>query len=163
MEGMIQELIDIIEGEANIYETLLGYSKRKQGVILENDIDTLSLITLEEERLINDLIQMEEKREGIIKRLSTIYGVPPEELNLRRLKELLPSPIRDEVTQKGERLRSVVEVLSMINHRNSRLISERVAFTNKVLDVIMDEKSVVYEERGLRKGKERSILVDKRA
>ena len=56
MASLVEELVNVLEAEKQIYTTLVGYEERKKDVLIAADVATLEEITTKEQLAGDDLI-----------------------------------------------------------------------------------------------------------
>ena len=74
MASLVEELVNVLEAEKQIYTTLVGYEERKKDVLIAADVATLEEITTKEQLAGDDLIAYSNKQIQILKDIATVLG-----------------------------------------------------------------------------------------
>ena len=85
MAGLIEELVDIMSTENDIYRELIPIADEKTRVIIKNDLDALQKITEREQLTIEKINTLERRREEVIINIGTVLSRDPKELNMKEL------------------------------------------------------------------------------
>ena len=137
MAGLINELLTVLNDQAENYENLLAVSHEKHQVLVANDVKSLQKITNVENIIVGNNQKLEKKRAKIVKDISTVLGKKEEDMTLTLLAELIKQqdehPALVEVTH---RLRATVDQLKEINESNKTLLAfslDYIEFTMNLL------------------------------
>jgi len=142
MAGLIDELIDTMSKENEIYKGLIPVADEKTRVIIKNDLNELQAITDKEQQIIEKINILERKREEIVVNIGTVLSRDPKELNMKSLIKVLGrqpeeqkrlSTIHDELT---ETLRRLVT----INDRNKELINQSLEMIEFNMNLIQSTR-----------------------
>ena len=115
MASLIDELIDVLEQEYQVYQQLLPIAEEKTQVIVKNDLSSLQDITGKEQLAVDKINALEHKRETIMGNIKTVINRKSVEFNLKTLIHL--SVIHD-------KLKGTVQRLVEVNNRNKSLIQQ---------------------------------------
>ena len=85
MAGLIEELVDTMTKENDIYKELIPIADEKTRVIIKNDLDALQKITEREQLTIEKINTLERRREEVIINIGTVLSRDPKELNMKEL------------------------------------------------------------------------------
>ena len=85
MASLMENFMDILEKEHGQYERLTDLSRQKQQVIIAGNIPALEKITEQEQELTGTLINLEKKREEIVKDMSIVLSKDPSELTVTNM------------------------------------------------------------------------------
>ncbi len=85
MAGLIDELVNTMSQENDIYKELIPIADEKTRIIIKNDLDALQKITEKEQLTIEKINALEKKREEVIVNIGTVLNRKPEELNMKEL------------------------------------------------------------------------------
>ena len=89
MASLVEELVNVLEAEKQIYTTLVGYEERKKDVLIAADVATLEEITTKEQLAGDDLIAYSNKQIQILKDIATVLGRTDGKMTVTRLISLL--------------------------------------------------------------------------
>ena len=126
MASLIDELINVLEGELEIYNQLIPIVREKSQVIVKNDTETLQEITAKEQAAIDQITGLENKRVRVMKDISIVLGKKDESLNLSDLIKLLGQQEKEQraLSLLHDRFKETVNTLVEINNRNKSLIKQ---------------------------------------
>lgn len=126
MASLIDELINVLEGELEIYNQLIPIVREKSQVIVKNDTETLQEITAKEQAAIDQITGLENKRVRVMKDISIVLGKKDESLNLSDLIKLLGQQEKEQraLSLLHDRFKETVNTLVEINNRNKSLIQQ---------------------------------------
>jgi len=124
--SLIEELIDTLTREADIYEQMIPLAEKKTQIIVANDLEALQAITEQEQVAIEQVGALERKRQEVIVNIGIVLNRNPSTLNFRTLIKLLAKQTEEQkkLRELHDRLRRIVGRLSDINKKNKALIEQ---------------------------------------
>jgi flagellar biosynthesis/type III secretory pathway chaperone len=124
--SLIEELIDILGEEQNIYSQLIPVSREKTQVIVKNDTTALQEITAREQEAIDKITVLENKRARVMEDIRTVLGKGDKNLNLSTLIGLLDSKQKEKriLSELHDKLKETINILVETNNRNKILIQQ---------------------------------------
>ncbi len=125
MASLIDELIDTLEKEYDIYQELIPIANQKTQVILINDLDSLQEITNKEQTAIDQISILERKRETIMVNIKTVIS-RKEDLTIKSLVDLLANQPKEQKALSiiRDKLRNTILTFDEVNNRNKSLIQQ---------------------------------------
>lgn len=125
MASLIQDLIDILEQEQDIYNQLLPVVREKTQVIVKNDTVALQEITAKEQGAIDKVTALENKRIRVMEDIRTVLG-RTDRMDLSTLIGLLDTKQKEKriLSELHDKLKQTVNILVEINNRNKILIQQ---------------------------------------
>ena len=133
MASLMENLIQVLEKECQVYEKLLKLSKEKTPVIIKGDLDKLEKITDEEQKIVTEVNQLDNQRVQVLKDIAIVINKDVETLKLKNLIQVLDK--RPEEQHKlavcHDKIAQIVGDLVILNDQNHALISnalEMVSF-----------------------------------
>ena len=102
MASLMENFMDILEKEHGQYERLTDLSRQKQQVIIAGNIPALEKITEQEQELTGTLINLEKKREEIVKDMSIVLSKDPSELTVTNMIAFLKDKLRNTLDEMAE-------------------------------------------------------------
>lgn len=126
MASLMEELIDTLSKERDIYQILIPVSERKTTVLVKGDLKELQKVTEEEQRLLDEVYAIDKRREKIIANMGVVLNKDPKELNLTTLAKLMAKQPEEKkmLSQLHDSLQKVMSRLVAANERNKELIEE---------------------------------------
>jgi flagellar biosynthesis/type III secretory pathway chaperone len=137
--SLIQELIDVLEEETEVYQHLIPIANEKTRIIVQNDLDALQNITDREQEVADRVNALEHKREQVVLNIRTVLNQRMESFHLGTLIDLLGKQPEEQrkLSLLRDSLKSSVATLMEINSRNKLLIEqslEMIEFNMNVLN-----------------------------
>jgi len=145
LEEQSKKLKEYLAEELAIYRELLALSKRKQKILLEKFSTELNKIVAEEERFIQRLAEIEEKRivcvESISGRKST---------TLDELVEFIPDTVlKSDIWMMASKLKDTLSEIKEINLRNQKLLEQALELTQYSINLLTTPpREVTYKAPG---------------
>lgn len=151
MASLIHELIDTLNEQNNIYESLLDVASKKKVTIIQNDVPTLQQFIKDENLLIGRNQRLEKKRLELFYDIATVLGKP---LNIT-LKQIIEA-IKDkegekELIQIREKMLQTLPKLKAINDQNQELLQMSMDFVDFSINVIRsstEQRPTYYDMLG---------------
>lgn len=137
MAGLIEELMDTVEQQIEIYDKLLDIAARKKVVIVENNIDGLSKFTDEENTLLGRCTRLDKKRDALFEDIAFVLNKKKDEINLSSLVELIKGqPEEERLASIRDRAVDVLDKLRRINDINKVLIETSLEHLDYQMNII---------------------------
>ena len=126
MASLIDELIDILDKELEIYNQLIPVAREKTQVIVSNDTVTLQEITAKEQESVDKITALENKRTRVMEDIRVVLGIQDNSLTLSALIGLLDQQQKEKrfLSILHDKLKEAVNTLVDINNRNKSLIQQ---------------------------------------
>lgn len=135
LADLTDELCSILSALEKQYKLVYKLAENKQDAVVDNDIDELMKVVEKEEKLMEKIDSLEDKRQEITDRLSSLTG--EEEFNLSTLCEYISGQQHDRVAELQERLQRLLEDLSWLNEQNRELLLEAMKFNEFSLKLLL--------------------------
>lgn len=138
MASLMEELIDTLDKEDRLYADLIPIQEEKIRAIIANDLDSLSRLQGQEQVLVDQVGNLENKRLHVTEDIATVLGIKPEEMNLEKLvNKLNNQPKEKETLEKlHDRLKQTMERLQELNLQNKKLLTEALEMVEFNMNVI---------------------------
>ena len=126
MASLIEELIMVLGDEEKIYSEIIPIAEKKTQIIVNNDLQSLTGITDEEQKLVGKISKLEKKRQEVIRNIGIVMNKKESELNFVTIIELLNGQEKEqeELRKLHDKLKRTIDVLSTLNERNQMLIKQ---------------------------------------
>ena len=160
MASLIDLLIDDLNNEDTGYNKLLDLSNDKTSAIVKGDVDELQKIFLQEQKLIEELETVEQKRQEDVKEICSILRLPYEQIRVEHIVQILEKKPKehDALEEVYLRLKRTLNQLTTVNDNNKLLLKESMDMIQFELDFarnsVMDPQTsnygrTAYEEQGI--------------
>lgn len=145
MASLIEELVDVLEKEADFYQQLIPMSREKTQIIVRNDVIALQEITEKEQLIIEQVNALERKRVEIMDNIKIVINRKSTSLNLKTLIGLLDNQPKEqnELSVLHDKLNVSINQLIEINNRNKDLIQESLEMIEFNMNVIQGSKMIL--------------------
>ena len=138
---LINELIDILNKEAAIYEGVLKLSKNKTETIVAGKVAELEGITRLEQSMILQMGKLEGEREKLVDRLSVQLKVAAEDITISSLEKLLQKEQAGRLRACHKSLDRFLKELSDTNRLNSKLIKSSLDYIDFSINLLANTSS----------------------
>ena len=138
MASLMEELIDTLDKEDRLYADLIPIQEENIRAIIANDLDSLSRLQGQEQVLVDQVGNLENKRLHVTEDIATVLGIKPEEMNLEKLvNKLNNQPKEKETLEKlHDRLKQTMGRLQELNLQNKKLLTEALEMVEFNMNVI---------------------------
>lgn len=126
MASLVEELVNILEAEETIYQTLIGYGERKRDVLIVADVPALEEITTLEQLKSDELISLSKRQIQTLSDIATVLGKTQEKMTVSRLIGFLGSQpkVQKQLTAARDNLIDAANRLQSLNDENIMLIQQ---------------------------------------
>jgi len=140
--GLINELVDVMSQENDIYKELIPIASSKTRVIIENDLNALNEITDKEQQAIEKINALERKRDEVIKNIGTVLSLDPATLNMKKLVSIMEKQPKEKeaLCKIHDELDSTLKTLVTINDRNKILIQQSLEMIDFNINLIQSTR-----------------------
>ena len=142
MAGLIDELVNTMSQENDIYRELIPIAEEKTRVIIKNDLDALQKITEQEQLTIEKINALEKKREEVVVNIGTVLSRDPKELNMKALIKIMDKQPKEqkELSRIHDELDGNLRRLVTINDRNKELINQSLEMIEFNMNLIQSTR-----------------------
>ena len=138
MASLMENLLDVLEKEDDLYQKLLQLSMKKPPVIIKSDITSLQAITDEEQDVVSQINNLDRKREEVMKDIANVLNKDVNTLKLGHLVEMLAGQPKEQakLSELNERLKETTRRMKSVNEQNKELLAtalEMVEFDMNIL------------------------------
>ncbi len=126
MASLMEELIQILEQEHEIYQQLIPISDAKTQIIVKNDLIALQEITDKEQLAVDKINALEHKRDTVMMNIKTVINRKSGDFTLKTLIDLMEKQPKEQKTLSHlhDNLKKTIHRLVEINNRNNSLIQQ---------------------------------------
>ncbi|NLP33665.1 MAG: flagellar protein FlgN [Clostridiales bacterium] len=143
MASLIEELIDVLDKELDIYQQLIPISNEKTQIIIKNDLTELQAITDKEQLAVDQISALEHKRDTIMENIKIVINrKSSDNLNLKTLIQLLEGQTKEQkkLSILHDKLNTTIGQLMENNRRNKSLIEQSLEMIEFNLNVIQSSR-----------------------
>lgn len=147
---VITRLIDILDQEARLYDSILRLSKNKTNIIVEGKVAELEGMVKIEQSLILQMGKLESEREGIIESIAMNLSLEPSEITISELTNCLQKDQADKLKLCQQKMTEILNQLKNTNEINSKLIKNSLDYIDFSINIIsaVDTGSNNYSNSG---------------
>jgi flagellar biosynthesis/type III secretory pathway chaperone len=150
MASLIETLIDVLDKENTEYESLLELSKAKTTAIVSGQVEKLQEILVEEQKYIERINVLDDKREENVKDICDVLNLPFKDVKVDRVIQILENQPkeRDALKKAQMQIKRTIDQLMKINENNKILLKESMDMIdfelNLAKNAIMAPKNANY-------------------
>ncbi|MDE6915416.1 MAG: flagellar protein FlgN, partial [Lachnospiraceae bacterium] len=143
MASLLENLIEVLDGETAEYEKLVTLAEGKTPVIVAGDVENLGKIMEEEQEIVGKIQGMEKKRNKFLADIANVVNRDVETLKLIDLIQMLESmpDQKQKLADVQQHLRATIDKLRELNAKNQQLLTERLEMVDFNLNMIRAMKS----------------------
>lgn len=143
MASLMEELMDVLEKENEIYKELLDLSLRKTPVIVSADLEALASITDLEQTVVSKVGALDKKRETCMKDIAVVINKDVNSLKLIDLIDMLKARPQEQKRLSAiyDSLSDTIGQLKRANEQNKQLIESSLELVQFDLNVIQSMKA----------------------
>lgn len=126
MASLMEELVDTLTRERDIYQELIPISERKTTILIQENLKELQEVTDKEQVLLDEVYALDKNREKIIANMGVVLNKDPKELDLATLARLMAKrpEEKEALSRLHDSLRAVMTRLVEANEKNKQLIED---------------------------------------
>lgn len=142
MAGLIDELVNTMSLENDIYKELIPIVSEKTQAIINNDLTTLQSITDKEQLTIERIGSLERKREEVIKNIGIVLSRDPSKLDMKELIRIMAKQPEEQrkLAQIHDELSATIKTLVRLNERNKALIDQSLEMINFNINILQSTR-----------------------
>lgn len=136
MNQLWDRLDTILTEMLELYRALLALSKQKREMLVKVQVQDIETVTKREEVVILQIGKLEGLREQLVADIAKISQLPPESLNLARIRELVDEAKASRFVWIDQEFDAVLKELTPLNKLNTDLIQQSLGFINYNLNLL---------------------------
>ena len=143
MASLMENLIDVLDQECNMYEQLLELSSKKTPIIVKGDLDALAKITDEEQYVVSNIQSLDKKRAVAMKDIANVLNKDVNSLKLTDLIDVLEKRPDDQknLALRRDKLVTVADNVRRVNGQNQELLISSLEMVQFEMNIIQASKS----------------------
>lgn len=128
MASLVEELVNILEEEEKIYQTLIEYAGQKREVLVAANISGLEEVTALEQLKSDELVGYSNRQIQVLSDIATVLGMGYGKMTVSRLIGCLGSQpqVQEQLTAARNRLLKAANQLKSLNDENVILIQQAI-------------------------------------
>lgn len=158
-------LLEGFRRELSLQRELLDIARKKQGLLVTNNIEALVPLLEREEDLVFQVCSVERRLKNVWKELVERFFPDAGDMSLSKVIELADEDLREDFRKVQGELTVVVRELRELNSRNAVLIEDILNYINVVFSLLLRETERQENpygalRRGGHEGSIRGVLID---
>ncbi|MBR4027866.1 MAG: flagellar protein FlgN [Lachnospiraceae bacterium] len=131
MASLVEELINVLKKEEEVYQTFLEVSQEKTKIVIAGDIKALEELTEIEHSVSDALLVLGNKQIRILQDIKNVLGRQDGEMTVTRLIGYLSSQpkVQQELTTAREKLLETAKKAQLLNRQNEILLQQAIELT----------------------------------
>lgn len=128
MASLVDELVDVLNAEKQMYEALISYGENKRDVLISADISALEQITAGEQLTSDELMSLSNRQVRLLKDIATVLGQAGEQMTVTQLIESLGSQpdAQQKLTVARDSLIAAAAEMKHLNDENMVLLQQAI-------------------------------------
>jgi flagellar biosynthesis/type III secretory pathway chaperone len=135
LEELLTGLIDMVQQELAVYQSVLGKANQKKEALIKNDICMLEHIVARESGIVKTMQDLEQRREGLIRAIAQKHGLDEKKATLADIAALYPEKSETLLTLKTE-LSGVLAEIQKLNDANKALLDTHLQYTSFCINLL---------------------------
>lgn len=136
LSNLINELNNVLEQEAAVYDDLLKISREKTRIIVKNKVTELEQMVKLEQALIFKVGRLEDERDKLVARIVEHLNIQTKNVSITGLLEHISGEESGKLATAREKLLKTIDELKTVNEQNSKLIKNSLEFINFSINLI---------------------------
>lgn len=126
MASLMEELLDVLGKEEAEYQKLVELAEQKRDAVIKGDIEQLGTVTVGEQSVADELLNLSNKRTQVLTDMATVLGKDPNEITITKMIGYLEKqPTEQEkLTKQRDRLLEVGGKMRSLNQQNEALLKQ---------------------------------------
>jgi len=142
LEYLLTGLIDVVQQELSVYQSVLGKANQKKEALIKNDINMLEHIVARESGVVKTMQELERRRESLIRAIAQKHGLDEKTATLADIAALYPEKSETLLTLKTQ-LGSVVAEIQKLNEANRALLDTHLQYTSFCVNLLTGAASTL--------------------
>lgn len=140
MASLIDTLIEVMDEECEIYSNLVEVTSNKTQVIVKGDIDELQKIVEVEQAVVDQVGNLEKKRQVAVSDIAIVLGKEADGLTVADIVKLLGKQPEEQkrLSELHTRLKNIVNQLIEFNAHNKTLLEQSLEMTEFSLSLLQN-------------------------
>ncbi len=142
MASLMEELLLTMDGETEQYEKLINLHDEKKESIIHKKLDVLEAITVQEQAIADTLIELEKKREELLRNMAAVMGHNGEKITVSwMIDNLAGQPVEQKqlLTAKGK-LQKAADDMQVLNYQTQNLLRQALEMVEFDITLIKSVK-----------------------
>lgn len=126
MASLMQELLEVLEEEEKQYQKLIELNEVKRDSVIKADIEELGKVTTQEQEIASILLNLSNKRGGILNDMATVLGKDPKDMTINKMIGYLESQPEEQkqLMNRRDRLLEAGTQMRILNKQNEALLNQ---------------------------------------
>lgn len=128
MASLMQELLEVLEEEEKQYQKLIELNEIKRESVIKADIEELGKVTTQEQEIASVLLNLSNKRGGILNDMATVLGKEPKDMTINKMIGYLESQPEEQkqLIDRRDRLLETGTQMRILNNQNETLLNQAI-------------------------------------
>ena len=150
MDFMINQLLGVLEGEGELYRSMLTVIGKEGKATVRSDLNALTKAGEEKENILVKLRLIEEQRIRLVREMAEALGYPPRDFTITMISQLVGEPFAGRLSQAGTELSTVLNTVKDANHRNKQLFEHSLELLRGSFNLLSEltRSDMVYYRTG---------------
>ncbi len=131
MASLVEELIEVLTKEEQLYGKLSEYGEKKRQILIDADVPALEKLTEAEQEASDELLSLSNKQTTILTDIADVLGKREEKMTVTKLIGYLDTQpdIQSRLSEVKEKLLETAAKMQKIASINAALLQQAIEFT----------------------------------
>lgn len=132
---LLDNLIEVLDSQKEIYDKILKLSKNKTDVIINGKVDELEKFTKQEQTFIINIAKLEDERQGLVSKIAEQTEISSDSATLSELIQGLDKNKAEKLESCRKNISEILAELKSVNELNSVLIKNSLEYVEFSLNM----------------------------
>jgi len=152
MAGMITQLVEIMNEQAERYNELLGLSFEEKDILINNEVEELQKLTNLKNIVVTQNNRLEKKRIALVESIAEAMGRTDKDIDLAKLVEIIgDQPEAEQLETIGKQLKETLHKLKEANDLNRQLLESSIEYLEYSINMVrssVNPEPLEFPDRG---------------
>lgn len=131
-----KELVAVLSKMLSVYQAILILSQEKKEILVAAKPQELEKVTKQEESLILQVGQLEDRRETLVSQLMSLHGIEEGKFSIEELSKIAEPAVVEKIELFSKEFGKVMADIGAVNKLNTELIQQALGFINYNINIL---------------------------
>lgn len=154
----IKEIIEVLNEQNELCESLIDLSKKITSAVKENNIDEINRLVKLEIAAAMKFSSFEKDRDFMVKEYMNEKGHKENEINLTQIKKYVDEEVETSLNEIGDKLSRSIGELYHINQTNNKLLKSKLDWVDFSLQILNNSQAKTYNSKSKTKPNDTGLI-----
>lgn len=144
-------MLNILEKEKDVYQTLLNLLKEKQSCVIQGKVDALRSLIMQEKKTINNSVEVAQERVDFINEFCERRNIKGVNIPLKDFVGFSPEPEKSKMENLRYDLKNILNEIKTVNRQNENLLQFSIDHVRQMTNIFLHsgkEEMNMYSFKG---------------